>query len=379
VTGSHSSPGSANLPDPSSSAQPRGLSRLPLPARLALSACVAALLLGGLALWGDLGLEDLAQAWRRLSATTLLLAVAVHASIYLVRSQRFRVLIPKEHRPSSAAMLAISAAHNLAAYVLPAKTGELSLVVYLKGHSQVPAGTGLAALLVSRLLDLATLAFSLALASLWLVFQKPEVAPRWMLPCAALLLIAASALMALSARSDRLVALLERLARWLQFHRVPLGRRALEQTNSLAAALREAGSGRRLWIAAGLSLAMWLGIFVFYGILARGFGLSEQLGLAEAAFGSSLAVLTNLLPINAFAGFGTQEGGWVLGFGLLGVARDLALSTGLGVHLVQLASTCLFGLLGHLAMGLLPHRAPAPSSASASSDAASETRRSAVR
>ena len=102
---------------------------------------------------------------------------------------------------------------------------------------------------------------------------------------------------------------------------------------------------------------MWLLIFIFYGILARGFGLPEDLGISGAAFGSSLAVLTNLLPINSFAGFGTQEGGWVLGFGLLGVPRDLALSTGLGVHLAQLASTLLLGILGHLVMGWMPRRA----------------------
>ena len=72
------------------------------------------------------------------------------------------------------------------------------------------------------------------------------------------------------------------------------------------------------------------------------------------AFGSSLAVFTNLLPINAFAGFGTQETGWVLGFGLLGAPREAALASGLGVHFVQLIDVCLFGILGHLALGLLP-------------------------
>jgi len=101
---------------------------------------------------------------------------------------------------------------------------------------------------------------------------------------------------------------------------------------------------------------MWLGIFAFYHLLAHSFGLPQELGLASVAFGSSLAVLTNLLPVNSFAGFGTQEGGWLLGFGLLGVARELALSTGLGVHLAQLASTIVLGLAGHAAMGWLPAR-----------------------
>ena len=68
-------------------------------------------------------------------------------------------------------------------------------------------------------------------------------------------------------------------------------------------------------------------------------------------FGSGLAVASNLLPINAFAAFGTQEAGWTLGFGWLGVERDLALSTAVAVHLVQLFDVVLLGVLGHLAMG----------------------------
>ena len=81
-------------------------------------------------------------------------------------------------------------------------------------------------------------------------------------------------------------------------------------------------------------------------------------GDIEATFGSGLAVLTNMLPINGIAGFGTQEAGWVAGFAWLGVGRELALATGLGAHLVQLANACLFGLLGHLAMGLASRPAP---------------------
>ena len=37
-------------------------------------------------------------------------------------------------------------------------------------------------------------------------------------------------------------------------------------------------------------------------------------------------------------------------------AGDLALSTGLGVHLAQLASTLLLGILGHMLMGWMPRR-----------------------
>ncbi len=294
-----------------------------------------------------------------MSLSAALAAFAVHVAIYIVRSQRFRVLLPADHRPTNAAMLAISAAHNLAAYVLPAKSGEMMLVVYLRAHGGVPAAQGLAALLVSRLLDLATLCFCLALAMIYLAVTRPQSSPVWFIALATGLIATAALLMLLSARSDVIVRSVAWLARVLGLERGNLGLRLFARAEELSLALRQAPAGRVLWIAAAQSLAMWLGIFIFYSILARSFGLPENLGLADAAFGSSLAVLTNLLPINSFAGFGTQEGGWVLGFGVLGVPSDVALSTGLGVHLAQLASTIVLGILGHMAMGWLPSRGAA--------------------
>ena len=329
---------------------------LPRVLRVTISTAIGAAFLWILFRWSKLDPAELWSSWKRLSWTAALCAFAVHIAIYIVRSQRFRVLLPVEHRPTSAAMLAISAAHNLAAYVLPAKSGEMMLVVYLRSHSGVPATQGLAALLVSRLLDLATLCFCLAIAMVYLAITRPESAPAWFYAVAIGLMATTALLMLLSARSDVIVRCVAWFARVLGLERWNLGLRLLARAEDLSLALREAPAGRVLWIAAAQSLAMWLGIFIFYSILARSFGLPENLGLAEAAFGSSLVVLSNLLPINSFAGFGTQEAGWVLGFGVLGVSRDLALSTGLGVHLAQLASTIVLGIAGHVAMGWLPRR-----------------------
>ena len=106
------------------------------------------------------------------------------------------------------------------------------------------------------------------------------------------------------------------------------------------------------------SVAIWLLVFAFYAVLSRGAGLPEDLSFVEAAFGSSLAVLFNLLPINGFAGFGTQEAGWQVGFSLVGVAPELALSSGVAAHLVQLFNVVLMGILGHLGLGLLGQKRP---------------------
>lgn len=319
--------------------------------RLLLSLLVAALLLWALFAWSDLTPRQLWQSWEQLPREVYLQALMVHFGIYVLRATRFRLLLPPEQRPPLAALLAVSSAHNLAAYVLPAKTGEGTLVLYLRKVCGVPASEGLASLVVSRLLDLATLALLLGASTL--VLGADDVLRRsWSLPLGGVLGLAALTLFALAARSDWLVHGLNAVMRLLHLQQTRLGARVGEKTTRVAGALRAAGSEGRLAGAAFLSIPLWLGVFVFYLVLARGFGL-DDLGGVEATFASSWAVLANLLPVNGFAGAGTQELGWVAGFEMMGVDQAIALSSGLGAHLVQLANVVLFGVIGHMVMALV--------------------------
>lgn len=324
--------------------------------RILISLLLAALLLAALAWWGGVGPAEMGRALRALPARTYFVALALHAAIYLLRALRFRLLLPPASRPPFGHVLAVSSAHNLAAYVLPAKTGEASFVVYLKGLCGVRGAESLASLLISRLLDLATLSGGVGAAALVLGLVEGDGARAWALPLGGVLLAAALALGLLCLRSDWLPTGARELARLLRLDRRGLGAKLAAATEQVAAALREAGRGGRLLAGALVSLPLWVGVFLFYAVLARGLGIGAD--LAHATFGSGLAIAANLLPVNGLAGFGTQEAGWVVGFGLLGVPRDLALSSGLGAHLVQLANVILFGLLAHLALGLLPRTGP---------------------
>jgi hypothetical protein len=269
-------------------------------------------------------------------------------------------------RPGLAASLAICAAHNLASYVLPARSGVATLVLYLRGLCGVPASSGIAVLVVSRALDMATLAGSFSLVTLWLAHSGSfEVSRGFGLTLGATLLALTAAFTVASVRGEWLVALIARALRIAGVARTSWGARLLERGRELGLAIRATRSGGGLAAAALLSFGVWLGVFAFYAVLARGFGLPSGIGFPEAAFGSSLAVMTNVLPLNALAGFGTQETGWVLGFGLLGVEHDLAFRTGVSVHLVQLAHVVVLGALAHLAMGFLRGAAARPADGAA--------------
>lgn len=316
--------------------------------RFAAWSVVGLLLVFALFHFGGVDFDELVATLARLSPATFALALGIHTAIYIVRAERFRLLIPAEHRPPRAALLAVTSAHNLAVYVLPAKTGEATLPIYLGRSCGVPAPESIASLVVSRLFDLAALCACMGAVTLALCLGEHWDGPRLVgYALSAGLLGAGAAFLALAARGDVLLAPLQRLLAALG-----LGARIDKYAESLKSALRTAGHGRLRAGALGLSFAVWLLIFAFYGLLAQGFGLPEGVGFLHASFGSSVAVLMNLAPINSFAGFGTQEAGWVLGFKWVGVPAEISLPGGVGVHLVQLFDTVLFGLVGHALMGL---------------------------
>lgn len=321
------------------------------PLRLLISLLIAGVLLAILFSWTDVTLRDVGEAFKSLPPSVYAKALAVHFGIYLLRAARFRVLLPPQTRPGLFALLSVSASHNLAAYVLPAKTGEGTLVLYLRNVCGVPAGEGLASLVVSRLLDLATLAMLLALATIWLG-ARGTLPSEWSYGLGGLLGVAALVLFVLSARSELLVRTLTWGLRFVKLDGSRIGRKVSEQADGVAQAFAAAGGAGRLRFAALLSIPLWMGVFLFYLVLARGFGLGESLDAVEATFASAWAVLANLLPINGFAGAGTQELGWVVGFTSVGIDEAVATTSALGVHLVQLFNVVLFGVLGHAAMAL---------------------------
>jgi uncharacterized membrane protein YbhN (UPF0104 family) len=325
--------------------------------RVLLSVLVAAALTALALRWSGLDPAGVADALARLTLATWLPAFGLHLALYLLRAWRFALLLPRGIDVRPAPFLAVCGAHTLAAFVLPAKIGEAAFVLYARRAAGIPAAAGLAALVVSRLLDVAVLALGFALACFALRASGSFPHLGWLVPLGAGLTAVAAATFALTLRSE----LLARLASWLlratPLGRTRLGSRAAERVDRLAAALRDCGADGRLARAALVSAPIWLVIFLFCAVLARALGLPAETTLAEAAFGSSLAILTSLIPVSAFANFGTLELGWTLGFGVLGVPHDLALATGLGLHAVQLVHIVALGLVSQAVLALAPRRA----------------------
>ncbi len=319
-------------------------------ARVAVSVLVAGGLTALVLWWGGVRPSEILASLGQLTLATWLPAFALHVALYLLRAWRFAILLPRDVHVRPGPFLAVCGAHTLAAFVLPAKLGEATFVWYAQRACGVPAHAGIASLVVSRLLDMTVLAAGFAVACFALAASHAFPAIAWFVPLGVALAACAIAGFWLTARSDLLARLASGTIRFLGLGRTRFGDLAALRIDGIAAALKEAGGEGRLLRASLVSVPIWLSIFLFCAVLARALGLPESTTLAEATFGSSLAILTSLIPVSAFANFGTLELGWVLGFGVLGVPRDLALATGFGLHAVQLVHIVALGLLAHAAL-----------------------------
>ena len=337
-----------------------------------VSLAVTAVLIWLLLRWTGTDARAIGTALRGVEPRWYWIALGVQLCIYPLRAARFAALLnhpgwQREQAPATtAALVPVTMAHSLFAYLLPAKVGEASLMWYLHRGFGVPASRGTAVLVASRLLDLVCVTGFLAVACLVVGYGGLAERSSQLVWLGWLLLPLAGVMAWALSQGARLVGVMGKALGPVLRRLGAVG----ERLQGMLARLQEAFDqipSRRLGLAALWSPAIWVGVFLFYALLARGLGM-QDLSLAEATFGAGLAILFSLLPVSAFAGFGSQDAGWVLGFVAVGVERALAAESGIAIHLIYAAHIVVLGVLGHAWARRRASRSLAGSSMATSAD-----------
>ncbi|MFN0207637.1 MAG: flippase-like domain-containing protein [Planctomycetota bacterium] len=290
--------------------------------------------------------EDAWAVLRKLSPEAWICAFGVHASIYALRTLRFASLIPDRRVPFTN-LWSIQSANQMAAQLLPLRTGEITYPIYLR-NAGVPLEVGVAGLIVSRALDLLAV-LTIAVFSAILVETPLQQLPKGTaVPLIFILALTAAALIAVATGGAPFIRSLTAIAA-----RMGAGIRIVGRVEQVARGFETVGRYRAVAEAFALTLLIWIGVDMFYYILMRDLGF-HNLGPGDVAFGASAAILTNLLPINSFAGLGTQEWGWSWGFEQLGLTRTEAAASALAVHAVQLVNVGLLGLIAQFRLNPKP-------------------------
>jgi uncharacterized protein (TIRG00374 family) len=282
-----------------------------------------------------------------LAPALLVLAVAI-----LLRAVRWRLLFPREHRPSTVAVTSALLVGYLFNSILPARAGEAIRVVFLRESAGTPKFVALGTVMAERAIDVLTLLVLLFVAAP--VVPSTDWLPRVVALGVVLFVVTAGVFIAFAFYGERPVRFVLR----------PLGilPRMSRDRIELAAAnlIRGLSAFRRPAVAFpvfSLTAASWLLIAFASWICMRGFDL--RLGFSAAVLVVVAVNLAMILPSGP-AGIGVFEAATLTALHPFDVDRAQALSYALVLHGLNVVPFIVAGylVLQHQA---LARRRPVPS------------------
>lgn len=243
-------------------------------------------------------------------------------------------------------LFSITGLHNMYNRVLPFRTGEISYVYLLRKNEDLPLTEGTATLLVARIFDYIMISFLFLISTLLLYNTLSANIKTLTLIISIFLFISFMTLFYLTLLGNKAIQVIGIVLGKLGFLKATLIERIMAKGQEMVKSFQVISSRKTYFQTFLASLALWISMFFFLQIILTSMGI--QIDILSVVIGSTLAILTNVLPINSIAGFGTIEAGWTLGYMMLGYHKDVAISSAFMVHLFILCCALFYGLLCYI-------------------------------
>ena len=240
---------------------------------------------------------------------------------YFFRALRLRVLTEKKLNIWPQGIYCTSM-HGFLNYMLPLRSGDLSLPFLLKSTAKIDLTAGATVLYKARILEVFTLGVWIVLAAMVSFSTLPGSILVTMFFMGWVMMVAPFLLR----------QTLKRLR--LPFDRV----RRLTQHLS--------GNSRMNAQEIVLTFGVWASIASCIGCIAKAMQL--PISFADIVFLIALQLVMQLMPVQGIANSGNHESGWVAALMLMDYPGDLALKFALTSHAIILAYVILIGLIAFM-------------------------------
>ncbi|HCF38326.1 MAG TPA: hypothetical protein DER56_04520 [Thermosipho africanus] len=273
-------------------------------------------------LLSQLDLRLLFNTLLNLNPIYVFLGFLCYLTTYLFRTTRFYVLLNKSIPFSE--LFKVVCVHNMFNNLLPARTGEVSFLYLLKKFHGRNLGEAVAVLVVARFFDmLSILTFFLISA----IFVKSVSINKFLIASLIFILLLIFLLVIFSRK---------RILNALDFFQAKFDSKIVKNIlRVFRDTITEFESVKNLKIivlSALFSFCMWFFLYLTAFLILL--SMSIYIEFASAIFASTFPVVTTLLPIQGFVGFGTIEAGWAIGFSIVGIPLEIAVLYGLVWHFI---------------------------------------------
>jgi len=245
---------------------------------------------------------------------------------YCLRAVRFHVLTNSRLKVWPQGIYCVFM-HGFATYMLPLRSGDLSLPFLLKSTIGLGLQEGAAVLLKARLLEVFALGLWFVVAA---TFPYSKLSKEVVLPMAACGVV--------------MVASPFILKRLLGLSVIPF-----EKVRTLAK--RFAQTGSMTLVEVTLTCCIWISIAL--GLWCVTFAIQLQLPLMDLFLLIALQLAMQLIPLQGFGNSGNHEGSWIAALALLGIPGDAALKFALTSHAVILVYVLIVGVMALIIRNLI--------------------------
>ena len=286
----------------------------------------------------DIG--DIIDGLRKISFTTILLAAFFYTLSYVFRATRFKSLNKKKINLSS--LFIVVCLHNFYNNLLPARTGEFSYI-YLMKKRNIPIGQGAGSLIIARLLDLLFILI-IILGMLFIIRESSSYLIQGAILI--ILLVSVISLPFLVIRFQKgLIRKLKLFLSWISLNEQG-AKNIISKFEEMIDSLVIIKS-KGVLLKSGIStLLIVASQYLFFYFILLGLGIN--LNFTKIILAVAIVLIVNTFPIQGVAGFGTYEGSLALSLMYLGISRELSVTAGFVIHLVQIVFFVALGIVGFL-------------------------------
>lgn len=305
-----------------------------------LSAIVITVVLVAILL-SQISLCDIVTTLTSIGPIYIIIGFILYLGTYFFRALRFHILLNK--KVSIKHLFSIVCVHNMANNILPARTGEISYVYLSKKLHNIPAGEGVASLMVARVFDFTTICFFFFVSTIF-IRDLPEMASKIIWAIVGLLAFVLLLFLALVSFGEIFVDITRRVANGIGASRFPLVQYLLRKGDEAAQSFKLMNSKKLFGSVFVTSMMIWCFQYAMLYILANAMGIS--LAFWCMVFAISFVFFTAILPIQTIGGFGIIEGGWALGFMIVEISKEISISSGFVFHVILLTYAMIMGAFG---------------------------------
>lgn len=295
-------------------------------------------------LFSQIELSDVIEILERINPIYLVAGFIFSFASYLLRALRLHILLNREI--SVKELFSIVCVHNAALNIFPARTGELSYIYLLNKRHKRTAGEGAASLITIRIMDIITVSLFFFI-SIILIHDLPTIVMNATRIISFFLSFIVLFILMFIWNCDRFVYWLRMISVYLKVNEKKIVNYLLTKLDEMSGTFKKL-TPRQFITGMIVSVGIWIMLYSILYLEIKAMGINML--LEPYLLASTFFLMTSIIPIQGIGGFGTLEGGWAISFMAVGVTKDVAISSGIIMHIISIIYLILLFLIGFIGL-----------------------------